>query len=29
MLKRTVRLQTDTTQGDPIGNFVKLVSHIE
>ena len=29
MLTRTVRLQTDTTLGDPISNFVKLVSHID
>ena len=29
MLIRPVRTQTHTTRGDPIGNFVKLVSHID
>ena len=29
MLKRPVRPQADTTCGDPIGNFDKLVSHID
>ena len=29
MLTRPVRLQTNTTQGDLIGNFDKLVSHID
>ena len=29
ILTRPVRPQTDNTQGDPIGNFVKLVSHID
>ena len=29
MLIRPVQTQTDTTRGDPIGNFVKLISHID
>ena len=29
MLARPVRPQTDTTRGDLIGNFDKLVSHID
>ena len=29
MLSRPVRPQTDTTRGDPIGNFDKLVGHID
>ena len=29
MLTRPMRPQTDTTRGDPINNFDKLVNHID